>query len=192
MLVNSREVVREGLRAVIEQEPDLFVAAQAATVRDARNIGLKPGVIVTDIDLPDASFDDVVSGFREVFAESSIVIFTSVAEPSEVRSRVHGRCRRLLAGHCRIHGSCRGDTRCRRRREVHPTLLGRHARAARVNPYTLLSDYRRRRNAVSRLLVLGHTNVAVAPAEQRQPAHSRIAPRPGSAQARSQHASRAR
>ena len=55
MLVDSRALMREGLRAVIDQEPDLVVVAQAATVRDAGGIDIAVDVIVTDVLVPHAN-----------------------------------------------------------------------------------------------------------------------------------------
>src|SRR6478672_8688265 len=60
MLVDTRAIVREGLRSVIEEQPDLVVVAQAATIQDAASLGVTPDVIVTDIDLADAKRGDVI------------------------------------------------------------------------------------------------------------------------------------
>src|SRR2546425_8911218 len=86
MLVDGRAVVREGLFAVIDQEPDLVVVAQAATVRDAGSLDVEPHVIVTDVDLTDAKHGEVISGLRGFFRHSSILVFTPVGDPVEVQS----------------------------------------------------------------------------------------------------------
>ena len=86
VLVDRRPVMRQGLRAVIEPEPDLVVVAQAATVRDARSLDVTPDVVVTDIDLPDAKYGDVIIGLREFFQQSSILVFTPVDDPAEVQA----------------------------------------------------------------------------------------------------------
>src|ERR1700674_3880004 len=86
MLVDSRAVVREGLSAVIDQQSDLVVVAQAASVRDAGSLDVQPRVIVTDIDLPDAKHGDVISALRGYFAQSSILVFTPIGHPTEVQS----------------------------------------------------------------------------------------------------------
>ena len=86
MLVDSRSVVREGLCALIEQQPDLVVVAQAASVADAGRLDVTPDVIVTDIDLPDARPDDVISGLRALFPQSAILVLTLVAQPATVQS----------------------------------------------------------------------------------------------------------
>ena len=79
-------MMRQGLRAVIEQESDLVVVAQAATVRDARSLEVTPDVVVTDVDLPDAKYGDVIIGLREFFQQSSILVFTPVGDPAEVQA----------------------------------------------------------------------------------------------------------
>src|SRR5689334_7451137 len=86
MLVDARAIVREGLRSVIDRQPDLEVVAQAATVRDAASLGVTPRVIVTDIDLPDAKHGEVISRLRGFFQQSSILVFTPIARPAEVQS----------------------------------------------------------------------------------------------------------
>jgi DNA-binding NarL/FixJ family response regulator len=85
MLVDNRTVMREGLRALIEQQPDLVVVAQAATVADAGSLDVTPDVIVTEVDLPDARQGDVVSGLRGFFPHSSILVLTLVGHPAKVQ-----------------------------------------------------------------------------------------------------------
>jgi DNA-binding NarL/FixJ family response regulator len=86
LLVDSRIVVREGLRALIEQQSDLVVVAQATSVHDARGLNVTPDVIVTDIELPDATLGDVIIGLRELFRETSILVLTRVDHPAKVQS----------------------------------------------------------------------------------------------------------
>jgi DNA-binding NarL/FixJ family response regulator len=85
LVVDSR-VVREGLRALIEQQPDLVVVAQAASVDDARGLNVTPDVIVTDIELPDATLADVITALRDSFRETSILVLTRVDHPAKVQS----------------------------------------------------------------------------------------------------------
>lgn len=86
MLVDNGNVVREGLCALIEQQPDLVVVAQAASVGDAVSLGVAPDVIVTDIDLPDAKCVDVISWLRKCFPETSILVLTRIDHPAKVQS----------------------------------------------------------------------------------------------------------
>src|ERR1700686_2360336 len=86
LLVAGRAVMREGLSGVIDRQSDLVVVAQAATVREAEGLDITPGVIVTDIDLPDAKYGDVITGLRGFFEQSSILVFTPIGHPAEVQS----------------------------------------------------------------------------------------------------------
>jgi two-component system, NarL family, response regulator NreC len=161
MLVDGRAVMREGLRSVIEQEPDLVVVAQAATVGDARKVEVTPDVIVTDIDLADAKYSDVVGGLREIFEHSSIVVFTPIGDPLEVQSILAAGAdgylldtadaTDLLAG---IRAVAAGES------YLQPALGATLARSHRLPDTTLgLSP---QEEHVLRLLLLGHTNVDVA------------------------------
>ncbi len=86
MLVDDRTVTREGISALIERQPDFFVVGQAATIRDAGSLGVRPRVIVTEVDLPDAKHGAVISGLREHFSETSILVLTLVGHPAKVQT----------------------------------------------------------------------------------------------------------
>jgi two-component system response regulator NreC len=86
MLVDNRTVTREGISALIERQPDFFVVGQAATISDAGSLGVRPRVIVTEVDLPDAKHGAVISGLREHFREASILVLTFVGHPAKVQT----------------------------------------------------------------------------------------------------------
>ena len=162
MLVDSRAVMREGLRAVIDREPGLTVVAQAATVRDTRSLDVTPDVIVTDIDLPDAKYGEVIAGLRESFRnQSAILVFTPIGDSIEVESVFaagadgymleSADATDLFAG---IRAVAAGET------YLQPSLGAKLARSHRPADPTLgLSPQEKH---VLRLLVLGHTNGDVA------------------------------
>ncbi len=161
MLVDGRAVVREGLFSVIDHESYLVVVAQAASVRDAGNLDVEPDVIVTDIDLTDAKHDEVISGLREFFQQSSILVFTPIDDPVEVQSVLAAGARgyvletaptaELLAG---IRAVAGGET------YLQPSLGVELARLRQPrDPAAGLSS---REEQVLRLLALGHTNLEVA------------------------------
>ena len=161
MLVDGRAVVREGLFAVIDPEPDLVVVAQAATVRDAGSLAVEPHVIVTDIDLTDAKHGDVIGGLRGFFQRSSILVFTAVGDPTEVQSVLAAGAQgyvletapteELLAG---IRAVAGGET------YLQPSLGVELARLRQPrDPALGLSA---QEEQVLRLIALGHTNVEVA------------------------------
>jgi two-component system response regulator NreC len=161
MLVDSRAVVREGLSAVIDQQPDLVVVAQAASVRDAGSLDVRPHVIVTDLDLPDAKNSAVISALHGYFAQSSILVFTPIGHPTEVQSVLAAGAvgylletaatSDLLTG---IRAVAEGRT------YLQPSLGVELARWHRPRDTTLgLSP---REEQVLQFIALGHTNVEVA------------------------------
>lgn len=161
MVIDSRAVMRAGLRAVIEREPDLVIVAEAATVRDARSVDVTPDVIVTDLNLADATYADVISGLREFFQRRSILVFTRVGDPTEVQSVLAAGATGylletsdttdLLAG---IRAVAAGES------YLQPSLGAQLARSRRTSDAT--HDLSPEEYQVLLLLVLGHTNLDVA------------------------------
>lgn len=79
MLVDDHEVVREGVKAMLESTSELTVVAQAGTVADAvlRARSYKPDVIVMDVRLPDGSGVDACRDILRERPESRILMLTS-------------------------------------------------------------------------------------------------------------------
>lgn len=82
VLVDDHELVRHGLRALIEAEPDLEVVGEAATAEEAvRRIGFEePDVVVLDLDLPDGSGIDVCRRVQTLSPNSRVLILTAFAD----------------------------------------------------------------------------------------------------------------
>ncbi|MDP9334650.1 MAG: response regulator transcription factor [Actinomycetota bacterium] len=161
MLVDSRPVVREGLCVVIGHEPDLVVVAQAATIRDAGSLDVEPDVIVTDIDLPDAKRGDVISGLRGFFQHSSILVFTPIGDPSEVRSVLAAGANGYLLETAPTTDLLTGIRAVADGRTfLQPALGVELARWHRPRDTTL--GLLPREEQVLKLLALGHTNLEVA------------------------------
>jgi two-component system response regulator NreC len=161
MLVDSRPVVREGLCAVIDEEPDLVVVAQAATVREAGSFDVRPHVIVTDIDLPDAKHGAVISALRGYFAQSPILVFTPIGHPTEVQAVLAAGAAGYLLETAPTSDLLTGIRAVAEGRTyLQPSLGVELARWHRPRTTTLgLSP---REEQVVQLLALGHTNAEVA------------------------------
>ena len=82
VLVDDHELVRHGLKALIEAEPELEVVGEAATAEEAiRRIGFdEPDVVVLDLDLPDGSGIDVCRQVQTVSPNSRVLILTAFAD----------------------------------------------------------------------------------------------------------------
>ena len=160
LLVDNRPIMRDGLRAVIESQPDLNVVAQAPTVRDARNLEITADVIVTDVDLPDAKLGDAISGLRELCPQCSILVFRRNGDPGEVQAVFTAGANGYLLETspaadvvAAIRAVANGET------YLQPSLGIELARSRSWDAMLRLTP---QEEQVLRLLVLGHTNAETA------------------------------
>jgi len=79
LVVDDHEVVRVGLRALIERQPGMEVIGEAATSREAvsQTGRLAPDVVVLDVRLPGSSGVEVCRQIKARWPETRIIILTS-------------------------------------------------------------------------------------------------------------------
>jgi two-component system response regulator DevR len=82
VLVDDHDVVRAGLRALMENEDDLDVVGEAGTVAEAiRRVGLvDPDIVVMDLRLPDGSGIDACREIKRRWPQTQVLILTSYAD----------------------------------------------------------------------------------------------------------------
>ncbi len=82
VLVDDHDVVREGLRSLIDTEDDLEVVGEAATAVEAvRRVGLMdPDIVVMDVRLPDGSGIDACREIKSRWPATRVLILTSYAD----------------------------------------------------------------------------------------------------------------
>lgn len=82
MLVDDHEIVRQGLVALLEPEPDLQVVVEAGTAEEAiaRAKVFEPDVIVMDIRLPDGNGVDTCREIRARRPETRVLMLTSFSD----------------------------------------------------------------------------------------------------------------
>jgi two-component system response regulator DevR len=82
MLVDDHEVVRNGLRAMLEAAGDLRVVAEAGTVADAvaEAERTRPDVVVMDVRLADGSGIEATREIRARRSEAQVLMLTSFAD----------------------------------------------------------------------------------------------------------------
>ena len=81
-LLDDHEVVRTGLRALLEAGDDIAVVGEAGTVADAlaRIPSTRPDVAILDVRLPDGSGVEVCREIRSASPEIACVMLTSYAD----------------------------------------------------------------------------------------------------------------
>src|SRR6266487_1806496 len=82
MLVDDHEVVRNGLRAMLEATGDIRVVAEAGTVRDAviQAERTRPEIVVMDVRLADGSGIEATREIRAQRPATQVLMLTSFAD----------------------------------------------------------------------------------------------------------------
>ena len=82
MLVDDHEIVRQGLRALIEAEEDIEVVAEADSGTKAVQVALsyKPNVVVMDVRMPGGSGVEACREIRAADPDIQIIMLTSFSD----------------------------------------------------------------------------------------------------------------
>lgn len=86
MIVDDHEVVREGLRALLDRREGMTVVAEAGNVAQAveRATAEKPSVVIMDVRLPDGSGVEACREIRSVLPETRMIMLTSYADDEAI------------------------------------------------------------------------------------------------------------
>lgn len=87
LLADDHAVVREGLRALLEQQADMQVVAEASDGPGALQMVISetPDVIVLDMKMPGATAVETIHAIKQQRPRTQVLVFTSYAEDSQVR-----------------------------------------------------------------------------------------------------------
>lgn len=90
LLVDDHAVVREGLHAILDSEPDLEVVGQAETAEESiRRVALdEPDLVVMDIQLPDATGVDACREIRSRWPDVTVLMLTSFADDEALHAAI--------------------------------------------------------------------------------------------------------
>lgn len=87
VLADDHELVRDGIRMVLEAEPDIEVVAQAADAETAARyvLGHKPTVLILDLSMPGTPSLELMPQMIESSPETSVIVVTMQNEPAFAR-----------------------------------------------------------------------------------------------------------
>ena len=157
VLADDHNVIRAGLRAMLEAEDGLRVIGEAADAPGARKLvrDRRPDVLVLDLQMPGAEPAADVPGLREEVPGTAIVVLTMQSDPRRARELLRAGAsgyvlkqaaeRQLTAA---IRAAAEGGS------YIDPELGGQVAQLG-VDPLEALGE---RDLELLRLLALGHTN----------------------------------
>jgi len=104
ILVDDHEVVRIGLKTLIERHPEFEVIGEASSAREAveKTASLEPDVVVMDIRLPGVSGIDACEEIVKRFPKIKVLMLTSYAEDemlfSAIRAGASGYVLKQIGG----------------------------------------------------------------------------------------------
>jgi DNA-binding NarL/FixJ family response regulator len=90
LLVDDHEVVRQGLRALLESQDGIEVVGEVGTAEDAmRQVGFKaPDVVVMDVRLPDGSGVEATRKIRDRWPDVAVLVLSSFADEDALLSSI--------------------------------------------------------------------------------------------------------
>jgi DNA-binding NarL/FixJ family response regulator len=90
LLVDDHEVVRTGIRAMLDAQDGITVVGEAGTAEEGiRRVGYdEPDVVVLDVRLPDGSGVEACRDIRSRFPEVKVLMLTSFADEEALMSAI--------------------------------------------------------------------------------------------------------
>jgi DNA-binding NarL/FixJ family response regulator len=82
VLVDDHEVVRNGIKALLQEMPDISVVGEAGTVKDAieRAEWARPDVVIMDVRLPDGSGIEATREIRARLPNTQVLMLTTFSD----------------------------------------------------------------------------------------------------------------
>lgn len=163
VLADDHEVVRAGLRLLLEAEPGFEVVAETGDVEGAVRYtrGHKPAVLVLDLNMPGSKNSlEAIPDIKEASPDTNVVILTMQDDPSFARSALQAGALGYVLKEAAddelieaVHRAAGGDS------YLNPRL---GAALAALRPNSPPDELTERETEVLRLIALGHTNAEIA------------------------------
>ncbi len=161
ILADDHEIVRDGLRRIVEAEGDMEVVAEAGDAENARRrtSGLKPTVLVLDLNMPGEPSLASIPKIHEGSPDTAVVVLTMQDDPAFAREAFRVGATAFVVKHAAgselvdaIRAASRGET------YINPVLGARLAAAPEGPPGGLTP----REIEVLRQVAAGYTNPEIA------------------------------
>ncbi len=166
LLVDDHAIVREGLRALLDDTEGTRIVGEAANGNEAIELvdRLQPNLVLMDIKMPGLPAADAIRVIRSRHPAIQILVLTSYAEDSQVQEVVSAGALGYVLKDVAKAELLRAMTTVARGQpwldaEVQRSLLNRMRKPAELDPIQLLTE---RERSVLKLLAQGRSNKDIA------------------------------
>jgi NarL family two-component system response regulator LiaR len=168
LLVDDHSVVRQGIRAFLEAQPDLVIIGEAASGEEAIQLVAEriPDVVLMDLSMPGMGGIEAIRRIKKVSPRSQIIVLTSFQEDEYIFPTLRAGALSYLMKDIQARDLASTIRRAYRGEAVlHPRVAARvvqelrGARKDATNVFTELSD---REMDVLRLIARGDSNAIIA------------------------------
>jgi two-component system, NarL family, response regulator len=159
MIVDDHEMVRAGVAAILDRQPDLSVVAQASHASEAIRLfrSERPDVTLVDLTMPDMDGIAIMRAIRDEFPESRFIVLTVHCGDDDIRRALDAGAKAYLIK------TASGPELIETVRAVHAGLhhLSREV-AVRMTEYPVAAHLTPREMDVLKLLPRGLSNKEIA------------------------------
>ncbi len=101
MLVDRREILREGLTAILQRDPGIEVVAKFGSGEDAIDQVsiIRPDIVITEADMPEDVYTKLTRRIKEVPPQTKIIVFTHTEQQSALVRALRLGARAYLSKH---------------------------------------------------------------------------------------------
>jgi len=165
LLVDDHAIVREGLRALLDETASLQIVGEAADGTEALELAhrLRPDVVLMDLKMPGLPAADAIRTIRAQYPATQVLVLTSYAEDRQVEEVLRAGAlgyvlKNIVAADLirAIATVARGEAWLHA--DAQRSLVNRMRRPAELSPLALLTD---RERSVLSLLAKGMSNRAI-------------------------------
>jgi two-component system, NarL family, response regulator LiaR len=172
LMVDDHALVRQGVRAFLETQPDLTVVAEAESGEEAIRLAaeLVPDVVLMDLVMPEMDGVEATRRLKQVSPRSQVIVLTSYHEDEHIFPAIRAGALSYLLKDVSAHELADAVRKAARAEAVlHPRVAARVVQelygsargtgGAHLNPFTELSE---RELEVLRLIADGMSNEEIA------------------------------
>ena len=163
VIADDHQVVRSGLRMLLDAEEDLEVVAEAGDVDSAARavLGYKPDVVVLDLNMPGGSSLSAIPKMLSDSPESNVVVLTMQEDPAFAREALQAGARGYVLKEAADSELVEAVRMAAEGRTYLQPELGAKIASEPPKPAGPPDDLTEREVDILRLIALGHTNAEI-------------------------------